>query len=218
MPSRNTVMNSRRWWQTSSQLESIGLVVLLTIACVIGRLVLDQPNFKPSMAAAILAGAVLSQWRLAILVPVVSAIITDAILGTYEMPLMISVYLCLTLPVFWFRMVQGLATEHVPAGWLGSRRGGVRQLVIELGLLNLGSVLAAVVFFVVTSFVVWIATPWYPSGFAGLSQAYWNAIPFLRWMIQGNLLFLNALATAWLTYRAVSLWALENDAQPALPQ
>jgi len=218
MPSQNTSINSRRWWQASSQLESIGLAVLLTVACVIGRLVLDQPNFKPSMAAAILAGAVLSQWRLAMLVPVVSAIITDMILGTYEMPLMISVYACLTLPVFWFRMVQGLATVHVSVGKHGSSWARVRQLAIELGLLNVGAVLAAVVFYVVTSFVVWSATPWYPSGFAGLSQAYWNAIPFLRWMIQGNALFLNALATAWLTYRAVSLWALENDAQPALPQ
>lgn len=90
-------------------------------------------------------------------------------------------------------------------------------MAIELGLLNVGAFLAAILFYLITSFVVWSGTPWYPSSFAGLGQAYWNAVPFLRWMIQGNVLFLNALAVAWLSYRAVAALPIKN-AQPALPQ
>ena len=218
MPSRNASKNSQRWWQTSSQWESIGLAVLLTIACVVGRLLLDQPNFKPSMAAAILAGAVLTRWRLAVMVPVVSAMATDLILGTYELPLMVAVYACMTLPVFWFRAIEPLTAWLLPFAGKDSRAKRTPSLVLDLALLNLGSVVAAIVFYTVTSFVVWSATPWYPDGFGGLSLAYWNAIPFLRWMIQGNLVFLNSLAIVWLVYRTALATVPTNDAQPVLPQ
>jgi hypothetical protein len=49
----------RDWWRVSGTSESIGVILILIVACVGGRLLLDQPNFKPSMAAAILAGAIL---------------------------------------------------------------------------------------------------------------------------------------------------------------
>lgn len=216
MTTRNESPKTHSLWQTSSVWESVGLTVALTVACIVGRLYLDQPNFKPSMAAAILAGMALSQWRLAVLVPLLSAIATDMILGTYELPLMIAVYACSVLPVFWFRVVEATGSM----GEVGSqRRTTVGRMVLDLGIMNLGAVLSAFVFYGVTSFVVWSSTTWYPAGFEGLSQAYWNAIPFLRWMIQGNLLFLNALAIVWLTYRVISVRSLPiNDAQPVLPQ
>lgn len=204
------------WWQSSGQLESITVAAILIFASIAGRLLLDQPNFKPSMAAAILAGAILGNWRLALSVPLVSALVTDVVLGFYEGPLMVAVYVCLALPVFWHPWIQPLVDRCFP----NSRDHGigtVRRMAIELGLLNVGAFLAAVLFYLITSFVVWSGTPWYPSSFAGLSQAYWNAVPFLRWMIQGNLLFLNALAVAWLSYRAVAALPIKN-AQPALPQ
>ncbi|MBL8888737.1 MAG: hypothetical protein JNL67_02080 [Planctomycetaceae bacterium] len=208
--------NSTAIWQTSTGWESVGLAVALTVACIVGRLWLDQPNFKPSMAAAILAGMALHQWRLAVFVPLFSAIVTDMFLGTYELPLMIAVYACSVLPVFWFRVVEAVRIfgDH------GSQpRAMAVRLGLDLGMMNLGAVVAAVVFYGVTSFVVWSATPWYPAGMEGLTQAYWNAIPFLRWMVQGNLVFLNALAAAWLAYRALSMLAVRaNDAQPVLPQ
>lgn len=216
MTTRNDFQKTRSLWQTSTALESVGLAVALTVACIIGRLCLDQPNFKPSMAAAILAGVALSQWRLAVLVPLLSAIITDLILGTYELPLMIAVYACSVLPVFWFRVVEAARSFGSVATL---RQTAAGRLALDLGVMNLGAVFAAIVFYVVTSFVVWSATPWYPAGSSGLAQAYWNAIPFLRWMIQGNLLFLNSLVVVWLAYRVISVHSVPvNDAQPILPQ
>ncbi len=209
----------RDWWRVTGTSESIGVILILIVACVGGRLLLDQPNFKPSMAAAILAGAILGNWRLAILVPLVSGLATDLILGTYELALMAAVYVCLALPVFWYRWVRSF-TERYSRVRSNSTVAKFVAVGCELVALNIGAVLSAIVFYLVTSLVVWCATPWYPTGIEGLSQAYWNAIPFMRWMIQGNLLFLNVLALTWLGYRAVSEWAwsVDNDAQPVLPQ
>lgn len=204
------------WWQSSGQFESLAVAAILIIASIAGRLLLDQPNFKPSMAAAILAGAILGNWRLALSVPLVSALVTDVVLGFYEGPLMVAVYVCLALPVFWHSWIQPLVDRCFPT-CRDHGIGTVRRMAIELGLLNVGAFLAAILFFLLTSFVVWSGTPWYPSSFAGLGQAYWNAVPFLRWMIQGNVLFLNALAVAWLSYRVVAALPVKN-AQPALPQ
>jgi hypothetical protein len=218
MTTKNSAGKTHRWWQITSQLESLGLTMVLIVACIVGRLLLDQPNFKPSMAAAILAGAILGNWRLALLVPVVSGVATDWILGSYELPLMFAVYACMAVPVFWFGMMASLLDRLTALSTNSTVGQGIRCLG-ELVALNLGSVLAAVVFYLVTSFVVWCATPWYPDGIAGLGQAYWNAIPFLRWMIQGNLVFMNSLVIAWVGYRACSDLALVmKNAQPALPQ
>ncbi len=209
----------RDWWRVSGTSELIGVILILIVACVAGRLLLDQPNFKPSMAAAILAGAILGNWRLAILVPLVSGLATDLILGTYELALMAAVYGCLALPVFWYRWVRSFSERYI-RGRSNSTVAKVVTVGCELVALNIGAVLSAIVFYLVTSLVVWCATPWYPTGIEGLSQAYWNAIPFMRWMIQGNLLFLNLLALTWLGYRAASEWAwsVDHDAQPVLPQ
>jgi hypothetical protein len=189
---------------------------LLIAASVLGRLWLDQPNFKPSLAAAILAGAILRDWRLAVAVPFASLALTDGFLGVYEWPLMVAVYACLTLPVFWSRATEG-ATRWLCERLGASRFGGARSLVELVGL-NVGAAVSAVLFFAVTSWVVWTSTPWYTPDWTGLSQAYLNALPFLRWMLQGNVLFLQSLLVVWLAYRAAVIGLGANDVRPALPQ
>jgi hypothetical protein len=85
--------------------------------------------------------------------------------------------------------------------------------------LNLGAIVSAVGFYLATSLAVWAVTPWYSGDAQGLWQAYLNALPFLRWMLQGNLWFLNLMVCVWAAYR-LGAWSLSlrHDAQPALPQ
>lgn len=206
----------RAWWQAQTSAETVLVLAFLIIASVLGRLWLDQPNFKPSLAAAILAGAILRDWRLAVAVPFASLALTDGFLGVYEWPLMVAVYACLMLPVFWTRLTDS-GTQ-----WLSQRLGAGRSVAIrsllELIRLNVGAAVSAVLFFAVTSWVVWTSTPWYSADWAGLSQAYLNALPFLRWMLQGNVVFLHGLLVVWIGYRAAACAVGANDVRPALPQ
>jgi hypothetical protein len=50
-----------------------------------------------------------------------------------------------------------------------------------------GSIMASLVFFLLTNFAVWILTPWYAKTFIGLVQCYLMAIPFLRNTLLGDL-------------------------------
>ena len=215
-PIRTEATTTRAWWQAQTSAESALAMALLISASVVGRLWLDQPNFKPSLAAAILAGAILRDWRLAVVVPFGSLALTDGFLGVYEWPLMVAVYACLTLPVFWTRATESATRALLDrSGW---NRSPVARPMLELIRLNAGAAVAAVVFFVVTSTVVWTSTPWYSQDWAGLSLAHVNALPFLRWMLQGNVVFLHGLLLVWLGCRALAGLAGANDVRPALPQ
>jgi len=215
------------WWQVSSRTEGIAVVVGLTAACALGRFLLDQPNFKPSMAAALLAGAILRDWRLAILVPLVSLSLTDWWLGSYEWPLMATVYVCLAAPVFWSRWLDGYFARGrwevstadrktvAGAGPAGPRPAWLSAVGRFLGW-NAGAVLGAIVFYLLTSWVVWASTPWYDPTWAGLLQCYAAALPFLKWMLHGNLVFLNSLLVVWLAYRFAATLTTRAVARPAV--
>lgn len=163
-------------------MQFLALVVLCLVA-IAGRLLIETPNFQPLIATAILAGAIVGNWRSAIFVPLAAMGLTDIWLGGYELPLMLAVYTCLLLPVFWAPLAQ--------------RFLGKSPLLRLLGW-NVGGFLAAILFFVVTNLVCWAATPWYPKTWAGLQHCYWAALPFFRWMALGNLCFVSLLGGGWL--------------------
>ncbi len=215
-PNQTDAHATRAWWQAQTSAETVLAMAVLIGASVLGRLWLEQPNFKPSLAAAILAGAILRDWRLAMVVPFASLALTDGFLGVYEWPLMVAVYACLTLPVFWTRTTES-ATRWI-IDRCGRQHSGMARPLVELVRLNAGAAASAVVFFVVTSAVVWTSTPWYSQDWAGLSQAYLNALPFLRWMLQGNVIFLHSLLLLWVGYRGLAGVLVTNDVRPALPQ
>lgn len=177
-----------------NSMQQVGLVVALTVFAVLGRLLIDTPNFKPTMAVALISGSLFKDWRYAVAAPLFSMLLTDFWLGGYEWPLMLAVYACMLAPVAWSRWIQPLFGQGVLGLWSGW---------------NAGAVSAALLFFLVTNFACWMATPWYPQTWAGLSTCYFNAVPFLRWMVMGNLLFVNLLAAVW----AICSWVSEAQRQ-----
>lgn len=215
-PNQTDAHATPAWWQAQTSAETVLAMAVLISVSVLGRLWLEQPNFKPSLAAAILAGAILRDWRLAMVVPFASLALTDGFLGVYEWPLMAAVYACLTLPVFWTRLTE--STTRWVSDRCGQHHSAMVRPLVELIRLNAGAAAGAVVFFVVTSAVVWTSTPWYSQDLAGLSQAYINALPFLRWMLQGNVVFLQGLLLLWVGYRGLACFLVTNDVRPALPQ
>ena len=60
----------------------------------------------------------------------------------------------------------------------------------------------SVLFFVVTNFGAWLASPMYPRSGAGLLQAYVAGIPFFQWTLLGTLAYAALLFGGFALLRA----------------
>ncbi len=118
-------------------------------------------------ALALFAGVYLPR-RWAIVVPLAVLLISDAWLGGYELPVMLSVY-------------GSFALIALMGVWLRQSSLVVRSVV--------GPVLSATLFFVITNFAVWVATPFYAKTLPGLGLSYTLALPFWRNMLVGDILY-----------------------------
>lgn len=147
------------------------------------------PNFAPVAAVALFAGFFFQSRWVAITVPLASMWLTDQLLGGYQPLLMLTVYSFLALPVLmsgWFRRSFTTATA-----W-----GSTLSILCC-------TLAASVLFFVVTNFVTWWVTPWYPPTLSGLWQCYLSAVPFFRYTLAGDVFFATSMFG---TYAAVMAW------------
>jgi len=135
---------------------SLVLVLILVLAAVMLRLLPHPANFAPVTAIAIFGGAVLPR-KLALWVPLMAMVISDMIIGFYD--IMLVVWLCYAL------------TALAASFWLERLR------VTRIAVLTLS---ASLFFFMVTNFAVWAAGGMYPHTLSGLAQCYTMALPFFR--------------------------------------
>jgi len=145
------------------------LAIIILVFGVLVRLLPHPPNFAPIAAIAIFAGTYLDK-RLALWLPVLAMLISDLFLGFYFWPVMVSVYACF--------MISGLIGI-----WI--RKKKAPNTVI------FGTLASSFIFFFVTNFMVFIATPFYPKTLAGFSQCFLMAIPFFRNTLLGDLFYVG---------------------------
>jgi hypothetical protein len=140
------------------------------------RLLPHPPNFTPVGALALFAGATFASTRTAVLVPLLAMALADLLLhwrhGNALHRGMPAVYGCM------------LATV-----WLGRRLVDDRRTMATAT----ASLLAALLFFVATNFVVWLAEDLYPHDLAGLLACYVAALPFFGPTLASQLLFAAVL-------------------------
>ena len=149
----------------------------LIVAAALSRLLPHPPNFSPVEAIALFGGAYFASRQVALVVPLVALLVSDLVLGavlgaSYAGYLggisFWSVYACIALSTLLGYGLRGRVT-------------GTRLLGYSLA----GSVL----FFVVTNFAAWIASPFYPQTPAGLMAAFVAGIPFFKWTLLGTLAY-----------------------------
>lgn len=190
--------NASRGIVFSSRYEWLAAVVLVAGAAG-GRWALaDVPNVSPVAAVALFAGFVFRRLWLGAAVPLAAMALSDLSIGGYAPALMATVYTMLAFPAL---LGYGLARWRRP--------GDALSLPAAAGCAVAGSV----AFFLVTNFVCWWGSPWYPQTLAGLTQCYAAAVPFFRATLLGDLGFAVALfggLFAWvrLTQSGVA-WATE---------
>lgn len=147
------------------------LVIGLTVIALLSRLLPHPANFTAIGAIALFSGTYFKH-RWGILLPLFLMAVTDAVIGFYEWPVMFAVY--------------GSFAVVGMVGWYIRKYKNIHTMIV-------GALSVSIIFFVVTNFAVWAATPWYPKTLAGLLMSYELAVPFFRNMLAGDLVYTASL-------------------------
>lgn len=142
------------------------IVTLILSAAAVRLTLAGVPNVSPIAAVALFSGAYLADRKMALVIPLLAMLAGDLVLGLHTT--MIFVYAA-------FALMVGMGM------WLSKRLCG--QLIVA------ASLLASLLFFVVTNFGVWLLMGMYPMTGAGLLACYIAAIPFFQMTLMGDLLF-----------------------------
>ncbi|MEI7895774.1 MAG: DUF6580 family putative transport protein [bacterium] len=134
------------------------------------RLLPHWPNFTPIAAMALFAGTYFDRKQFAFAIPIAAMFISDLVIGLHaNMP---AVYMSFAITV-----LIGIA---------------IRKKV-NVGSVVLASFSSAVIFFLITNFSSWIASPFYPQTSAGLAECYIAGLMFFRDTTNGLSFFMNDL-------------------------
>ncbi len=167
----------------NEQTIKVLLVMGLVAFAVASRLMPHPPNFSPVAAVALFAGTMLPR-RWALVAPLGIMMISDFFIGLHP----------LIMYTWGSFVVIGVLSN------LFMKKIGTAQVVGA-------SVAASILFFLVTNFGVWAEGRLYPRTFEGLMNSYYNALPFFRNTLLGDLFYSGALfgAYAWISNRQASI-------------
>jgi len=143
------------------------MLYILIIIGVASRLLPHPPNFAPLMALGLFAGAYLNK-KTAYLVPIAAMLIADYFIGFYDFRIMLSVYLCFGIGSFLGVLLKDNKT--------------VSKLAVS-------TIVASVIFFIVTNFTLWYYGGFYDQTADGLILCYTMAIPFFANSLLGNAVY-----------------------------
>lgn len=153
------------------------VLAAMILAAALTRLLPHPPNFSPVEAIALFGGAYFAARSWALIVPLAAMLLSDLALGA----LLGGIYADYIFGLDHALVYASIALIAVLGFGLRGRVGGARLL----GYCLTGSVL----FFVVTNFGAWLASPLYPATPAGLLAAYVAGLPFLQWTVLGTLFY-----------------------------
>lgn len=163
----------------------LALVAFLIGFDVVARLAPHAPGFLPVAASALFAGRMLRIPALAVIVPLAAMMLSSAVLGPDDWRISLIVYVAITLPAI--------------AGMLSRRWSGIAATVAVM-------VPCSLAFFAISNFAVWAFSGIYSLDFAGLTQCYVAALPFLQNTIAGDQFWTGVLfGGAWVIQNGAML-------------
>lgn len=134
------------------------------------RLLPHPWNFTPMMAIGLFAGYQARKTSTGILAALLALVISDAVMGFY--------------PGFWY--VYAATLVPVMLGRQIRNRSGA-------GAIGAAALASSLSFFLITNFMFWAASGWYPHTLAGLSASYVAGIPFYANQALGDALYTIAI-------------------------
>jgi hypothetical protein len=148
----------------STQSTRIGIVLLLILLGLVTRLIPHWPNFTALGAVALFGGSQLSPKWIAPLATFTVLVLTDLVIGFYSG--FSIVYLAFILMT-----VQGMFMTKKTTNVLGH------------------SVIASVMFFLITNFASWVGNPMYSQDIFGLFTSYYAGLPFMLPFLASTLVY-----------------------------
>lgn len=147
-------------------------IVVFTVILVAAliRLLPHWPNFTPIAAMALFAGTYFDRKQFAFALPIAAMFISDLVIGLH--PNMPAVYLGFAITV-----IIGMSIRNR----------------VNVGSVMLASITSAVIFFLITNFASWLASPYYPQTAGGLMQCYIAGLVFFSDTTYGFSFFMNDL-------------------------
>lgn len=143
--------------------------ILMIIFAIMARLLPHPANFAPITAMALFGGVYLPK-KYAFLLPFGALIISDYFLGFYGLEM---------VWVYGSFFISGLIGLYIRK----RKRKNILTIVS-------GTLLASLLFFLITNFGVWaLPYSWYSKDLGGLIQSYIAGIPFFRGTILGDLFY-----------------------------
>lgn len=155
---------------------------LVVFAAAILRLIPHEPNFAPIGAMALFSGVYL-KGKTAFFVPLLAMVLSDFFLGFHGT--MIWVYGSFLLIVFLGRRFRDKAN--------------LKNVLVM-------SVLASVLFYLITNFGVWVSGTMYPKTLAGLVECYAMALPFFRNTLTSDLVYSGVFFGAYYISNRSRVW------------
>lgn len=168
-----------------------GLIALAAFS----RLIPHPGNFTPLAAIALFGAAYFSNKKWAIIIPVLAWWLSDLLLNAtvfaqYETTLLASYQL-------WSFLSIALIAV---AGYFMLRKISFKTIF--------GSAfVAAIIFFLISNFGVWLTGTMYPINISGLISCYVAGIPFFHWSLLGNIFYLGLMVGVyeWASARYLKL-------------
>ena len=164
----------------------LALVVFLVGLDVVARLVPHAPGFLPIAASALFAGRMLRVPAFAPVVPVAAMVLSALALGPDDWRISLIVTVAISLPA-----LVGIVSRRWP---------GIAATAAVM-------VPCSLAFFALSNFAVWAFSGMYSLDFAGLTQCYVAALPFLQNTVAGDLF--------WTAVLFGGAWAIQNGAMLA---
>jgi hypothetical protein len=161
----------------------LALVAFLVGFDVVARLLPHAPGFMPIAASALFAGRMLKVPGLAPVVPIAAMALSGVFLGPDDWRITLIITIAISLPAV--------------VGMLSRRFHGPAAIVATM-------LPCSLAFFAISNFAVWAFSGIYSLDFAGLTQCYVAALPFLQNTVAGDLFWSGVLFGG--------AWAIQNGA------
>lgn len=163
-----------------------GIITLMILMAALSRLLPHPHNFTPIGAMGLFGAAYFSRKYLAFLIPFAALFISDFLLNNFVYARLYPEFY--GNGIFWFGSwyVYGAFALIIALGFVLLRR-------VKITSLFAASLLASLIFFLVTNFGSMMLDPMYPKSFAGLMAAYTAGIPFFLNTLLGDLFFCGVL-------------------------
>ncbi len=160
-----------------------GVLALMVLAAAFSRLLPHPSNFAPIGAMSLFGAAYFSRKDIALLVPVIAMWLSDLVINNVLYTQYFDGF------VFFYQGCLWTYVAFIAIGLLGF----VLLKKVKVQNVFLASILAAIVFFLISNFGVWQSGTMYPKTFSGLMACYTAGLPFLKNTLLGNLFYSSVL-------------------------